>query len=187
MTDVLLLGDPRLRLPAQPVGDPRDPELAAPARRLVATLAAFRAAHGFGRAIAAPQIGLPRRLIAMDLGLGPFLVVDPVIVRRSRARFTLWDDCMSFPELFVRVRRSRSLTVRFRDGDGRVHEWADLDLATSELFQHEIDHLDGILAVDRAVDRDALVHRRAFAADPARYRAMVDAVIGDPPTPPRRP
>ncbi|MCA9693926.1 MAG: peptide deformylase, partial [Myxococcales bacterium] len=99
---VLQLGDPRLRVVAAPC-EPRDlPEDAA---RLIDALRRFRAQFGFGRAIAAPQLGIPRRLVALELGDGPFVIVDPVITWRSPETFTLWDDCMSFPELLVRVRR----------------------------------------------------------------------------------
>ncbi|HEY3358684.1 MAG TPA: peptide deformylase [Polyangia bacterium] len=59
--EVLLLGDPRLREVARDVPRPDDPEVRAAAARMQATLAAFRARHGFGRAIAAPQIGAPLR------------------------------------------------------------------------------------------------------------------------------
>ncbi len=184
---VLTLGDPRLRARAARVRDPGELVFQEQARRLIATLAKFRRERGFGRAIAAPQVGFPIRAIAMDLGLGSFLVVNPEITWRSRARFTIWDDCMCFPELLVRVRRHRSITVHFLDGEGQEHEWAKLDPATSELFQHEVDHLDGVLAVDRAEGTDGLVHRTAYAANPEWFRGQVDAVIGEPPTPPRRP
>ena len=94
---VLLVGDPRLRQVATPVEDFRDPAFQKDATQLAQTLAEFRNRHGFGRAIAAPQIGLSRRLIAANLGRGPFLMVNPEIHFRSTETFTLWDDCMSFP------------------------------------------------------------------------------------------
>src|SRR5687767_10629582 len=97
--EVLLVGDPRLRVVSRPVQDPRDPAFRREAGRLSAMLAAFRSRHGFGRAIAAPQIGVDRRLIAVDLGRGPFLMINPEITFRSPETFTLWDDCMSFPWL----------------------------------------------------------------------------------------
>ncbi|MDI6773709.1 MAG: peptide deformylase, partial [bacterium] len=105
MLEVLPLGDPRLRLFAARVGDPTAPSFAEDARRLVETLEAFRARHGFGRGIAAPQIGVARRFIALNLGQGPFIIVNPEITWRSDETFTMWDDCMCFPHLLVRVRR----------------------------------------------------------------------------------
>ncbi len=176
---VLLVGDPRLREVAAPVADFGSPALRDDAARLCATLLHFRRARGFGRAVAAPQIGLGRRLIAVNLGDGPFLVCNPEITWRSPETFTLWDDCMSFPDLLVRLRRHASLSLRYQDEHGQPRAWERLDRAAAELLQHEIDHLDGVLFTDRAEGRDALVLRSVFEADPARFRAQVDYVIGD--------
>ena len=170
---VLPLGDPRLRTVALPV-DLRAVALADERRRLHAALAEFRARHGFGRAIAAPQLALGKRMIAADLGAGPFTLHNPEIVWRSAETLTLWDDCMCFPDLLVRVRRSASITVRYLDEHGAAHTMDQLDPRTAELLQHEIDHLDGILAVDRAEGRDAVITREAFASDPALFRGQVD-------------
>lgn len=174
MSAILRLGDPRLRAVARPV-DLEAPGFADALARLHRALADFRAAHGFGRAIAAPQLGLDLRLVAMDLGDGPRTLVDPEIVWTSAETFTLWDDCMCFPELLVRVRRHRSISVRHRDEHGREHLREHLSLAESELLQHELDHLDGVLAVDRAEGSPAIVTRDDYARDPARHAAMVDA------------
>jgi len=171
---VLLLGDPRLREQSARVADHAEGGFLRDKRRLHATLAAFRAAHGFGRAIAAPQIGVARRFIALNLGEGPFTMINPEITWCSPETFTLWDDCMSFPFLLVRVRRHRSVTVRYVDDEGETKEMAHLDPATSELLQHEIDHLDGVLAVDHALDRDAIVSREVFEARREWFEAMVD-------------
>ena len=170
---VLPLGDPRLREVALPV-DLRDAALADERRRLHAALAEFRARHGFGRAIAAPQLALGKRMIAADLGAGAFTLHNPEIVWRSDESLTLWDDCMCFPDLLVRVRRSASITVRFLDEHGARQTMEQLDARTAELLQHEIDHLDGILAVDRAEGRDAVIAREAFALNPALFRGQVD-------------
>jgi len=174
---VLLLGEPGLRRVSDAVADVASPAFRDEARRLAATLAEFRRTHGFGRAISAPQIGVARRFIAVELGDGPGLVVNPEIVWASDERFTMWDDCMSFPGLLVRVARRASVTVRFRDERGDERVWERLDRPTSELLQHEIDHLDGVLAVDRAIDRDAIVAREAFEANPGYFLDMVDYAI----------
>jgi len=143
-------------------------------RRLHATLDAFRTEHGFGRAISATQIGIARRFIALNLGEGPLTMYNPEIVWRSGKTFTLWDDCMSFPFLLVRVARDASITVEFDDETGRHRRWERLDRATSELLQHEIDHLDGVLALDRAVDREAIVSREVFESMPEHFAQQVD-------------
>jgi peptide deformylase len=175
---ILRLGDSRLRQVSAPVEDLLDPTFIANQRRLHATLAAFRRANGFGRAVSAPQIGVAQRFIAMNLGAGPLLLVNPEIVLRSGEEFTLWDDCMSFPSLLVRVCRYQSISVHFLDENGNPHDWQRVDQAKSELLQHEIDHLDGILAVDRALDRDSLVLREEFQARRAYFTKQVDYVIG---------
>ena len=170
---VLLIGDPRLRRVAAPAS-PTEPDLMADVATLHATLAEFRAKHGFGRAVAATQIGVPRRFIALNLGAGPFTIFNPEIVWRSGETFTLWDDCMSFPFLLVRVARDASIGVEFEDESGRRQRWNRLDRVTSELLQHEIDHLDGVLALDRAVDRESIVSREVFESMPEHFTRQVD-------------
>jgi peptide deformylase len=185
------LGDPVLRVRCAPTASLSAEALREGGARLQATLAAFRRAHGFGRAIAAPQVGLPVRMVAMDLGprdypdggRGPLLLLDPEVEWRSDETFALWDDCMSFPWLLVRVRRHASLSLRFRDGEGRQRRWEHVDAALAELLQHELDHLDGVLALDRAEPavpgEDAVIGRGAFAAAADRFRAQVDYTIGE--------
>ncbi len=177
MPEVLPLGDPRLRIVSARVLDLTDPAFASDARHLVEALDAFRARWGFGRGIAAPQIGVARRLIALNLGQGPFIVVNPEITWASAETFTMWDDCMCFPHLLVRVRRHASISLRYADAQGRVREWVHLDQPSSELLQHEIDHLNGILAIDRALDRHSIISRAAFDASPDLFRAQVDYSI----------
>jgi peptide deformylase len=174
MKDVLLLGDPRLRVRSAEVGRFDG----VPFDDLAATLHAFRAQHGFGRAISAPQIGVAQRFIAANLGKGTFFIVNPVITWRSDETFTMWDDCMSFPDLLVRVARHRSISIEYVDEHGAAKRWEEMDLAASELFQHEIDHLDGILAVDRALDRESLVLKAVYEARREEFEARVEYVIG---------
>ncbi len=105
-------------------------------------------------------------------------MINPELVWRSDETFTMWDDCMCFPDLLVRVRRHRSVSLRFLDREGQAHEWSKMDVAAAELLQHEIDHLDGVLALDRAIDREAIISRKAYNAAPEHFRAQVDYVIG---------
>ena len=175
---VLPLGDARLREVSTPVADVSDPVFVDAVRRLQAALQAFRAEHGFGRAIAAPQIGIPLRCVALDLGQGPLVIINPQITWMSPETFTMWDDCMCFPYLLIGVRRHRSISMNYADEKGRPREWNRLDQATSELLQHEIDHLDGVLAIDRALDRASIISRAAFDAGPETFRRQVDYVIG---------
>jgi peptide deformylase len=175
---VLLLGDPRLRERAREIEDFDAPEVVAARTALAETLGEFRRRHGFGRAIAAPQIGVPLRMIAVNLGEGPFFVMNPAVTWTSDETFTMWDDCMSFPGLLVRHSRHRAISLTYQDGRGDEHRWERMALAPAELLQHEIDHLDGVLAVDRALDREAIVMREVFDARRADFVRMVDYTIG---------
>ena len=105
--------------------------------------------YGFGRAIAAPQMGILKRLVCMHID-EPIVMINPVLFDLSEEKFELWDDCMSFPHLLVRVRRHKSCKLRFRDIEWKEHIW-ELEDDMSELLQHEVDHLNGILATDRAI------------------------------------
>ena len=175
--DVVLLGDPRLRQVSGAVAEFDGRAFQAARKDLQATLADFRARHGFGRAMSAPQIGVAQRFIAVNLGGEAFVVVNPEITWTSPETFTMWDDCMSFPSLLVRLRRFTAISLRYQDEVGDWHTWDKLDQAAAELLQHEIDHLDGVLAVDRALDRDALVLRDVFEARKAHFFRQVDYVI----------
>jgi peptide deformylase len=111
----------------------------------------FRSQYGVGRAIAAPQIGVMKRLIYMNVDGISTVFVNPELTDMSQDMIRVWDDCMCFPDLLVRVMRHRSCAIRFR-----TLEWQEEEMVVeddlSELLQHEYDHLDGILAVSRAID-----------------------------------
>ena len=125
------------------------------------TLLHFRETHGFGRGIAAPQIGVLQRVAVIHID-DPISLINPTIYRRSRNLMTLWDDCFSFPDLLVEVQRNLEIEVRYRDAS-----WASKTLKASgplsELLQHEIYHLDGILAIDRAIDSQHIVYRSEYS------------------------
>jgi peptide deformylase len=120
------------------------------------TLDEFRRSHGYGRAIAAPQVGIGKRLIAMNLGAGPLAVLNPEITWRSDDLFEVWDDCLSIPDRIVRVRRHQSISFRYWDEQWRERTCEQLPMDLSELVQHEMDHLDGILMLARAWGEDAI-------------------------------
>jgi peptide deformylase len=141
------LGDPVLRGTALPVAAPRSPDTAALADDLFDTLRATRAATSYGRAIAAPQIGESWRMVVADLG-ERWTLINPEITKASDERTEWWDACLSFLDTFGRLSRHTSVTVRWQDLDGETHEEPFED-EVAELLQHELDHLDGVLAIDR--------------------------------------
>ena len=157
---IRLLGDPILREKCQRVANP-----ASAAARLVAddlrdTLKWAKEKYVMGRALAAPQIGAPVRMIVMDVDGAKqrITLVNPEITDVGSEDFEVWDDCFSFPELLVRVNRAHRITVQYTDLKGKPHS-LECEGPTAELLQHEIDHLDGILALDRAVGLDPFAFR----------------------------
>jgi peptide deformylase len=139
----------------------------------------MRATLGFGRAAAAPQIGISKHFIALTLNFGSFTIVNPTILERSTETFTMFDDCLCFPDLLVRVRRHKHVSIECEDVFGERHVFQNIETALSELLQHEIDHLDGVLMIDRidGPKTEALITRAQYRAAPERYDAMVDYVI----------
>jgi peptide deformylase len=167
---VLQLGDPILRQESYPVRDSATPEIAALIADLADTLAHWRLSTGYGRGIAAPQLGVSLRVIFLQLpGEKPWPLINPEIVDRSEEKIVVWDACLSFLSIFMQVERNREITVRYQDVRGASHTVrAGDDRNLAELLQHEIDHLEGILAVDRVVDVKTICTREEFEK---RYRA----------------
>lgn len=175
--NVLQLGDPGLRAVARPVTDPRCEEIQALVTDLADTLAHWRATTGYGRGIAAPQIAVGVRVIFLQLQAEPggvkpepWPLVNPEITWRSEEKIVVWDACLSFLSIFMQVERHREIAVRYQDLRG---EWKEVragdERNLSELLQHEIDHLDGILAVDRITDIRTMCTREEFEK---RYRSQ---------------
>jgi peptide deformylase len=147
---ILLLGNPLLYKISEDVRESELESLKPTIQDLHDTMMDFRAKYNAGRAIAAPQIGALKRLIYMHIKK-PTVIINPVLKNLSDEMIVVWDDCMSFPDLLVRVQRHRFCTMEYFD-----ENWArqSLEIADdlSELLQHEYDHLNGILAVSRAID-----------------------------------
>ncbi len=141
---ILRYGDARLRLRC------RDVEAGEDARELAAGLwAALDDAGGVG--LAAPQIGDLRRVIAARDPAAPrtrsLILVNPVITAREGPRVWFEEGCLSFPGMYVRVRRPRRVAVAYQDLDGAPRRLED-DTLLARIIQHEIDHLDGVLYID---------------------------------------
>jgi peptide deformylase len=166
---LLQLGDPLLREKSLPVDDPTSQEIQDLVTDLADTLAHWRFSTGYGRGIAAPQIGVLQRVIFLKLpGVEPWPLINPEIVDRSKEKIIVWDACLSFLSIFMQVERRRRITVRYQNPSGEHLEFeAGDDRNLSELLQHEIDHLDGILAIDRVFDVKSICTREEFEK---RYR-----------------
>ena len=148
-----------LTVPAEPIGDTANAELA---QDLVDTMQASPACVG----LAAPQIGVSRRAFVLDVSSHPkattvhglVVMFDPVIVE-STGRKVGREGCMSVPDLTANVARATRIVVQGRSPDGEA-----LVIATegfeARAFQHEIDHLDGLLILDRVASLTTDVFRR---------------------------
>ncbi|WP_240558613.1 peptide deformylase [Paracoccus contaminans] len=144
---IMLHPDPVLRAVCAPAAA----LTAAQRRALVADLFATLY-HAGGRGLAAPQIGVTRRVLVMDAGWkagapSPLAMFDPRIMWRSPLADEAEEMCLSIPGRPVRVRRAAAIRLAFADADGAGREIA-LDGAAARIAQHELDHLDGVLILD---------------------------------------
>ena len=153
-----LLGNPLLRRKAKKVTRAflASREFAVLERDMIRTM---RSSGGVG--LAAPQVGVPLRIAVMEMHptelrprlaqRGPLTIVNPRIVSYGTRSTSSWEGCLSFMQLRGRVPRSNSVTVEYQATGGEVVR----EIATglwARIFQHEIDHLDGIVYVDRVTD-----------------------------------
>ena len=158
LADLVLLGDPRLYETCAPVLESELPLVAGWVADLHNVMAEIRTKYHFGRGIAAPQIGVLKRLVYLHINGQPRVLINPGLTALSAATFELWDDCMSFPNLLVKVRRHQALTVKYTDEHWQPQTW-NVQNDLSELLQHECDHLDGVLCTMRALDAQAFKWR----------------------------
>jgi peptide deformylase len=152
LKDILLLGDERLYQICDPLTSEDNALITDIVQDLHRAMMEFRARYNAGRAIAAPQLGYMKRLIYMNIDGSPTVFINPELYYKSDEMMELWDDCMSLPNLLVRLQRHRTISIRFQDQYWHTHEW-ELTDDLSELLQHEYDHLDGILCTMRAMDK----------------------------------
>jgi peptide deformylase len=147
--EILLLGNESLYNVSREVTEDMDKRIQV-VNDLHDTIINFREKYGFGRAIAAPQIGELLRIIYMNFDNKSYALINPRL-EFGEEEFQVWDDCMSFPGLEVKLNRYKKCRISYKD-----LQWNDCFLEfeddLSELIQHEYDHLDGILAVQRAID-----------------------------------
>lgn len=145
--DVLVFPDPMLRENCAPAGYLPGPELHGLAADLLATMYAAE-----GRGLAAPQIGVMRRLFVMDPGWKegastPIVMLDPEILAISGVQVLMHEQCLSIPDHPVEVSRPDWVEMGWYDLIGRYHRKVLTDMA-ARIAQHEADHLDGRLIVD---------------------------------------
>ncbi len=148
--EILLLGNPALYQRSMQVTQADRPQLSQIEQDLHDTLMEYRRVHKAGRAISAPQIGIRKRIIYLHIDK-PILIINPSLLFHSPAQIEIMDDCMSFPNLLVRVLRYKCCRLNYTDRNWK-DAYIDAEDDLAELLQHEYDHLDGILATMRAKD-----------------------------------
>lgn len=121
-----------------------------------------------GIALAAPQIGVRKRVVVWDIDDEPMAIINPVIVE-SDGEWLYSEGCLSIPELYVELLRPNRVLVRGLGVDGEQVE-LEVDELMGRMFQHEIDHLDGVLMFDRMTPDQrklALAEYRRLQEQPA--------------------
>jgi peptide deformylase len=157
LANVRKFGDPVLRSPASPIED-FGPELAAEAKRMVAIMH-----DALGVGLAATQLGVMRRMLVFQAGpdATPTALINPEIEWRSDEAETAEEGCLSIPGIVVDVERPLHVRVRARDatGDSLEIEASGLE---ARVIQHEVDHLDGVLMLDRTPTEQRRAAMRAL-------------------------
>jgi len=141
---IRLYGDPVLRQVTTPIVD-IDGKVAALADTMIETM--YEAP---GSGLAANQVGVQKRLFVYDKGDGPVVVVNPVIVE-SDGEWTFEEGCLSVPGLSWEITRANSIHLVGYDLDGNEID-VEADEYEGRIFQHEMDHLDGVLLIERLDD-----------------------------------
>lgn len=156
---VLTAPDPRLKVVSKPV-DKVDESV----RRLMADmLETMYASAGVG--LAAPQVGVPKRVIVMDTAregeeAKPLKMANPEILWRAEEEIVCEEGCLSVPDQYSEVSRPKAVKVRYLDEENEIREM-DADGFLATCIQHEIDHLNGVLFIDHisALKRNIIVRK----------------------------
>jgi peptide deformylase len=141
------LGDPVLRCPSKQV-DLRSDDIAGIVEKMRATMQDVR-----GLGLAGPQIGVLKRIFIYDLGEGPETMINPEIVWQSEETIEDTEGCLSIPGHDMKVTRAAKIRIKGLGLDGKARE-VEAEGMTARVFQHEMDHLDGVLIIDRTSDEE---------------------------------
>lgn len=160
--EIRTYGDPVLKTQASPVE-----EIDGKAIRLVDEMFASLYSCSNGLALAAPQIGVQKQVVVWDIDDDPQAIFNPVVVEGD-GEWVYEEGCLSIPGLYVEIVRPKQVLVRGIDVDGNVIE-RETDELEARMFQHEIDHLNGVLMFDRMTSeqrREAIAEYRRISESP---------------------
>lgn len=160
---IIKIGDELLRQKSDPIIKFGTDTLKQLKEDLKDTLMAFKLEHGLGRGIAAVQIGELKRVIYVKTNEFEGMLCNPVIKSKSSSMFWTWDSCFSADvAFFIKVQRHYEIEIEYFDFKGKKKKLI-AEGSLSELLQHEIDHLDGILFIDYLGDqKKALVMKEIY-------------------------
>ena len=142
LLEIKIYGDPILRKPAAKV-DKVDWQTRILTEDMIETMQ-----EDGGVGLAAPQVGVSKRIIIVTNDVMPLVLINPKIIEKSRKTISGEEGCLSIPGLTLKIKRARKIMVEALDEDGKEIVVKADDLF-ARIIQHEIDHLDGILFVDR--------------------------------------
>ncbi len=165
MLDIRVYPDPLLRETSQPV-EVIDDEIRSLAREMIETM---YAAKGVG--LAASQVGVLKRIVVVDMDpekLDPRVLVNPQIIELSPEKETAPEGCLSLPNIEARVRRAAQAVVQAQDLSGELIQYTGSGIMARAL-QHEYDHIEGILFIDRVSPTQKFAIRKELAALEERF------------------
>ena len=169
---IIIIPDPLLKQVSEPIATVDDT-----VRRLADDmLETMYDAPGIG--LAAIQIGVPRRMLVVDVSKEgedkqPLVVINPTILKSSDERSVYEEGCLSIPDYYAEVERPATLTVEFIDRDGKM-QTIDADGLLATCLQHEIDHLNGTLFIDHIskLKRDMVIRKFTKASKTRGAKAI---------------
>lgn len=158
MNKILLLGDEGLYGRCEEVQPGELKSLRVQMEKLYNVVVDFKGKNGWGDAISAPQIGLKKRMICMNLA-EPTMIINPVLEFPEKTTYKVAENCISAPGLWVRIERYRQCILHYRNADW-IYRQVLLEDDLAYLIQHMVDHLDGIMPTMRAVDEKAFYSKK---------------------------
>lgn len=158
---VRLYGDPCLRKHCDLVE-----EIGVSERLLIHSMLETMYQHK-GIGLAAPQVGVNKQIFVLDLGddnddqSGPYAIINPKIIKRSKQTHEMSEGCLSIPGVHIKIKRPKKIAVEFTDHENNTVN-VELEGLLAKAFQHEFDHLQGRLTVDYANQEEKIKYKKAL-------------------------
>ena len=127
-----------------------------------------------GQGLAATQVGWDERILVVNVTGNPdecYALINPEIIEKSRKTDTKEEGCLSFPMVFEKIKRPTTVTIRATGANGEIIE-SEQTGWMARCIQHEMDHLNGVLFIDKMTSARKLKHRKKFAAFRNYYKAV---------------